>query len=288
MHWIPEAQATTLTHDLSVRPDAAGTFRVLDAGGTVVQGSTAATLDSVDTTLNGALPVSSGAALLTSVTGVVVGREYLLGGSEDTGGESVEVVAVNGSSIAFAARTMAARATGTAFQSPRVSFAISAIAAGKDARRHWVEYTYVVGGVTQPPLNVPFLLARFYPTSTLNLNKLRAYDGLYARRIPDGAWHPRIKAEAWQRVLRLVAVHGPVGGVYGAIELTAAHAYQVLALIHGANATSTEERAFVEALEKRVVTEIDHALGPVGVDRDEDGVIEAEDEFPGGQVIPLG
>lgn len=260
--------ATTLAVDLPRRPSAAGTFVVTTMGGAVVQTSTAPTLDAVNTTLSGAAAAGAQQLSVTSATGVTVGRRYLLGGPEEEGGEVVTVRAVSGTTVTLVGRLRAARASGAAFASSRVSFAVAAIA--EPARAYRVEYTWPSGDA-QPVAHIPFDVVRYVPVSHLSVSSVADLDPLFPKRLPEGLWLPGMVKEAWSMVLRHIAQQYEPGALVGSADLTTAHGYAVRFLLAETAGDDAEIAAYRERMAKRYQEERDATLSVLAVDREQQG-----------------
>lgn len=257
MRWVQLATARTLSCDLPRRPSAAGTFVVYAPAGGVVQSSTAATLDSVDTTLSGAAAQGATSVSVTSATGITAGRRYLLGGAEADGGEVVLVRSVSGTTITLARALQYARASGTAFASARVSFAVGASAAAAIGRGYRVEYTWPAGDAQQVEV-VPFDVTRFTPSSSLTTDDLRSLDAQIGKKVSSGVWLPDVIERTWEMILRRVAQKAAPGGFAGLIDLTTAHDYLTRAVL--LESAGDEFAATRNDLRARFEQEFDAAL----------------------------
>ena len=277
MRFVQISTATTLTHDLPTRPSAAGTFIVYSREGGVQQASTAASLDAVNTTLNGAAALGALTLVVTSATGIVVGRRYLVGASEALGGEWVTVSLVSGTTVTLARRLRRAQATGAAFASTRVSMTIPSIAT--PARNYRARYAWP-GADALPDVDVPFDVTRYTPVTSLTTEDLRDLDPLVSKRIAEGTWLPAVIAEAWEQMLRHVAAKLDPGAVVGAVDLTTPHQYLVRALL-AETGTGDEAREYREAMATRYAQERDAALGSLAVDKEQDGTAQPSGWYRG-------
>lgn len=266
MEWVQTGVARELAVDLPQRPSAAGTFTVATVGGASVQNTTAALRDPVDTTLSGAATAGVQQLTLTNVTGVEIGRRYLLGGREDRGGETVTVRAINGSTIALVRRLFTARAAGVAFQSTRVRFPVAALQG--HGRNHRVEYTWPEADA-QPVYVVPFDLVRYAPISTLTVEDLRDADPIISQRMNTGTWIPGVIQQAWETLLRHLASKVDPGAVVGVRDLTSAHGYLVRALI--AETAGPDAADYLGRMQARYREERDAAMAAIAVDEGQTG-----------------
>jgi hypothetical protein len=238
MRFVQKGRAATLDLYLPRRPSAAGTFVVYTAAGSELQASSAASLDSVSTTLSAAADAGAASVTLTSATSVTAGRRYLLDGTEDTGGEMVTVRSVSGTTVTLAARLLRAHASGATFQGTRVTFAVSAIT--QSGRNHRVEYSYPEGDA-QPSVTVPFDVVRYSVVTNLTAADLRTVDGQLAKKIPAGVWLPDVIASAWSTLQADVSVECDPGAIVGAVDLTTAHAHLCRFLLADATAGDDQE-----------------------------------------------
>jgi hypothetical protein len=253
--------------------DANATFTVLGPQGGTLQASTSVTRDTTSTTLNGAHAAGAATLTLASSTGFVVGRRYLLAGTEDAGGESVTVKAIPSStSVTLVRPIRAARPDKATLVSGHVDFALTTAATQTIQRHCRVQMTWLSGTVAQPPFVLDFDVVRYWPETYLTLERLRAYDPIVVKRLPESTWWPDLRDLTWTRVLRRVAVKFPPGGIVGAIDLTDAHAYMVLAHL----AQGTDEG---NAFEARFAQELQATLAAGAVDADQDGAAADHEQY---------
>ncbi len=284
MHWLQYNQAGTLAADLPHRPDAAGAFVVSDAGGGTVQSSTAAVLDTVDTTLSAQAAAGALTLTLTTTAGMAAGRRYLVGGPEPTGGETVTVRSVDsGTQVTLVRRLRAARALGVTLQGTRVSFALNAIAT--IGRGYAVAYTYATGGVAQPPYQLVFDVTLYAPRSYLTLEDVRDVDPLLAKHLPEGSWLPAVVDLAWRRILRRLAASVKPGAFKGIVDFTDCHAYAVRLALAESGGNAPELVAHRELLTARFLEEFAAVTAVTPVDTNQDGKVDSWEAFPRG--IPL-
>lgn len=268
MRFVEVNRATTLHVDLPVRPSAAGTYEVQTVRGGTVQASAAASLSAVSTTLSGAAVAGAASVTVTSATGIVAGRRYLLGGPEETGGEWVTVRSVSGTTVTLARRLIAARASGDAFVSTRVSFALPAIA--NHGRAHRVVYTWPSAD-DRPDFVVPFDVCRWSPVSHLSTEDLRTLDPLLAKRLPASVWLPGLIEESWEMLCRHIAQRVEPGGIVGTVDLTTAHGYLARALLAETAGDDTETTAYRARMQERYAQERDSTLASLAYDESQDG-----------------
>lgn len=267
MRWIQYQGSGTITFDLPSRPSGAGTATVRTVAGDA-QTTPTPTLDSVNTTLSSAAAVGATSIAVTSATGIVVGRRYLVGGAEATGGESVLVSSISGTTLTLARPLSRAKASGAAFQGTRVSVAVSTACTALIARQSRVEWTDPDTGEV---LAIPFDVTRYSPRSHLTESLLLDLDAALRKRLPSGAWVPAIIERAWEMILDEIGTkERHPGGYAGIVELTTAHAYRVRGLIAETD-TTAEGIAYRDDMRERFRQELDLALGSVAYDVNQDG-----------------
>lgn len=175
------------------RPDASPTVAVYNAsGGAVIAAATAATLDSVNTTLNGAHAAAVSSLTVVATTDVVAGDEYALGARPT---DFVRIKSVDSATaVTLQHPTIHAYATGVAVQGTYISRAISAAVANVSERDWRAEFSWAVSAASQPPLIVRFDVSRYAPaygTPILTgspyptMNDIRTYDPKVTTRCAD-------------------------------------------------------------------------------------------------------
>lgn len=276
MRFVEANRASSISIDLPRRPSAAGTYVVADRQGGVLQASAAASLDAVNTTLGASADAGALSVVVTSASGITVGRRYLLAGAEDAGGEVVTVRSISGTTITLARRILTARASGVSFASSRVTFAIPSLPSPDRAYR--VEYTYPVAD-DRPSVAVPFDVTRWTPVTSLTLEDVRDIDPLVVKRLPAGLWLPALRDDAWEMLCRHIATRIDPGAVVGTIDLTVAHGYLVRALLAESAGDGPEVTAYRERMATRYAEERDGVLGTLAVDRGQTGAASLRDAW---------
>ena len=262
MRWVQQGAAGTITFDLPSRPSGAGTARVVNAGGAELTTPTPS-LNSVNTTTSTNAAAGATGLTLTSGTGVTAGRRYLLGGSEDVGGERVLVAAVSGAAVTLARPLSKAVASGATFQSSRIEVAVSTACTATVARQHRVEWTDPTSGEVLP---YPFDVTRYAPRSSLTSAELLDLDPSLRKRLASGTWLPAVIERAWEQLLfDLASKERHPGGFAGVVELTTAHGYLVRALVADTDA-SEDGRAYRDDMRERYAQERERALTSVAYD----------------------
>jgi len=260
--WVQMGAAGSVAFDLASRPGGVGTARVLTAAGAVLSSPTP-TLDAVNTTLAAAAAAGATSVSVTSATGVTAGRRYLLGGAEGAGGERVIVASVSGTTVTLARPLAAARASGAAFQSARVSVAVSTDCTASAARQHRVEWT---NPDTSEVEAYPFDVPRYAPRTGLTSAELLDADPALRARLPKGTWLPALMDRAWSIILTdLAGTDRHPGGYAGVVELTEAHAYLVRALAAETD-TTPEGILYRDDMRQRYAQERDRVLASVAYD----------------------
>lgn len=268
MRFAQLASTTTLDAYLPARADAAGTATVKNtSGGTL--GTLTPALDAVDTTLSSLAAAGAGTLAVTSATGITVGRRYLVGGAEATGGEFVTVKSLSGTTVTLVRPLRRAQASGAAFQGTRVTFPLTATHTPSPARNCRVEWSWDVSTVAQTPFVLPFDCTRFTPVSYLSMADVLDDDPALAKRIPEGTWLPAVSARAWDLVCARIAQKADPGGFVGSIDLTHAHSYWFRALL--AETAGEEWTAYRDDMRARSRQELEAALAAAAYDAAQDG-----------------
>lgn len=268
MRFVEVGRATTLYADLPVRPSAAGTYEVQTVRGGTVQASTAASLSAVSTTLSAPAVAGAASVVVTSATDIVAGRRYLLGGAEESGGEWVTVRSVASTTVTLARRLIAARASGAAFVSTRVAFALPSIAT--HGRAHRVVHSWPSAD-DRPDFVLPFDVCKWAPVSHLSTEDLRTLDPLLAKRLPASVWLPGLIEESWEMLCRHIAQRVEPGGIVGSVDLTTAHGYLARALLAETAGDDTEAAAYRDRMQARYAQERDSTLASLAYDEKQDG-----------------
>lgn len=282
MLFLPYNAARSLAFDLPARADATPTFVVYNPDGGTQQASASVTMDGVDTTLSGAAAAGATSVSVTSAASVTAGRKYLIGGPEDSGGERATVKSVSGTTVTLARPLRLAHASGAAFQSSRVTCAVSAIATV--ARHYRIEVAWAVSATTQPPFVRTFDVTRFVPESTVtSYDDVADYDPVLGKRLPAGTWFPAVRDEAWDAILDRVASSVDPGAVVSSTALSRAHRYLIRALLAETGGEAWED--YRKRMAQRFDEEMAAALSAAAVDNDGDGAIEPNEGWYRGLVV---
>lgn len=276
--WLQvDVGGTVVTDELNERPDASPTFTVLSPqGGSLATGT--GTVDSVSTTLSGALAAGATSLTVTSASGITVGRRYLVGGTEETGGEWVTVKSIASTTVALARPVLRAQASGATFYGTRISCAVTAAACATIARSCRVDITYLVSAAARPAVSVEFDVTRYALRSGLTIEHVRDLDPLLYKRASEGTvWHTLVSL-AWERIVARIGLQKDPGGLVGALDLTQPHALMVQLLVAEQGMTE-EHRARALDLRTRLDTELTAILASRAFDDDQDGAIESHEGF---------
>lgn len=273
MRWVQYQGTGSITFDLPSRPASAGTARVLDAAGGVLQASATTALDSVNTTLHTAAAAGSSSVTVHTGAGITVGRRYLVTASETSGGE---VVLVSGTAttgpqtvVSLARRTGRAHAADATFQGTRITVTISTASTAACARGLRVEWTDPTSGAV---LAVPFDVTRYAPQTWLVAQDLLDFDPILRKRMADGAWLPALVSRAWDIMLDDIATKDRhPGGYAGHIDLTVAHGYLVRALVAETSGQAPDDVAYRDDMRTQYRNALERALASVPYDEHEDG-----------------
>lgn len=266
MRWVQLGAAGSVLLDPPTRPSGVGTAAVRDLRGGQLEAVTPA-LDAVNTSLSADADAGALTLSLTSATGVVAGRRYLVGGPEAGGGEWVTIRALSGTTATLVRRLQRARASGSGFVGTRLTFAVTTASTAAPGRNFRVEWTSPEGVVTP----VPFDVTRYAPTSALTGEELRDLDPAFFARVSAGEWLPGRVASAWEMILRHVSQQVAPGALIGMVDLTTAHGYLVRALLAESFGKSDEARAELDDLRRRYAQERDAALAACAYDERQTG-----------------
>lgn len=276
--WVQlDVGGTIYTDELDERPDASPAFAVLSpAGGSLGTGT--GSVDSVNTTLSSAASAGATSLTVTSASGITVGRRYLVGGAEESGGEWVTVASIASTTITLARPLVRAQASGAAYQGTRVSCAVTAAMASAVYRGCRCEITYTVSAAARPVVSVEFDVTRYRLTSGLTLDHVRDLDPTIVKRAATGTVWPRVIASAWERIVDRIGLQKDPGGLVGAIDLTQPHALAVRLLI-AEQSLDPEGIARATELRARLDAELAVHLAARAFDDDQDGAIESHEGF---------
>jgi hypothetical protein len=277
MRFALKDTATTLAVDLPERPDALVTFVVVGPSGGETLASTSATVDNVDTTLNGAASAGASSVVVTSAGGITAGRKFLLGGSETTGGERVTVKSVSGTTVTLARPLRMAKSNGARFTSTRVECAVTAAAVPSYGRHYRVTIAWSVSSVPQSPVEVPFDVVRYLPLTHLSLDDVTDLDPLLLKRLPAGLWPPALIERAFDQLCRRIAAKKEPGALIGAIDLTIPHGYLFRALL--AETAGSDFDEYRKLMVARYAETLDEVLASAAFDDDADGEPESHEQW---------
>lgn len=277
MQWLQYNVGGTLAfRDLPEVPDASPTFTVRSpSGGSLATGT--GTVESISTTLNGAAAAGTTTMVLTSATGVVARRRYLVTGTVETGGEWVTVKSISTNTLTLMRPTINAHASGAAFKSTRVDCAVTAAACARIARHHRIDLSYTVSAAARPVVTMGFDVVRYHLTSSLNIETLRSLDPLIANRMPLGLDVGQFIEDTWGMLLDRIAAQKEPGALVGSLDLTIPHGYLCraeLAMLGGKDYESTRDR-----LAQRYNEELETRLAAHAFDDDQDGVVESNEKW---------
>lgn len=276
--WIQKDVGGTLFIDgLDERADASPTFTVYGPKGSSL-GTGSATVDAVNTTLSSSALAGALSVAVASASNIAVGRNYLIGGTVDTGGEWVTVRAISGTTITLARPLVLAKASGVSFVGTRLSVAITASMVTSVARHCRVEVVYTVSAATRPTVTIAFDITRYALITGLTLERVRDIDPIVTKRASEGTVWPRLFDVAWEVLLAAVASQKNPGALVGAIDLTMPHAYAVLRLIAQHDVSEAGIKR-MEMLSIAYDNELSKALAAAAIDDDQDGIIEPNEGF---------
>jgi hypothetical protein len=274
MHFVPLSQAYVLAVDLPQRADATPTWAALGPGGGSLLTGTV-TMGTVNTTLNGATAAGATSLVVASATGIAAGSRYLVGGAEDSGGEFITVKSIASTTITPVRPLRLAHATGVGFQSTRVTLSLTTAASPSVGRHYRVAITWALSSVTQPPAVVAYDVVRFYPLTSLSLDRVLDADPLFAKRLSAGAWWPSLRDDAWDELLERVAAKKDPGSIVGTLDLTEPHRY--LVRVRAAETAGPEFDQYRQTMAQRFLETLDAALGAHALDDNQDGAVSSNE-----------
>jgi hypothetical protein len=146
-------------------------------GGAVLQTSTAATVDPVNTTLDASAYAGSSTAIpLTSTANIKIGRSYLITSASTNQAEWVRVVAISdGVNVTVSEPIQYLQNTGSTFTGTRISYSISGALVNTRDRGYRAEWEYTVDGVTKKSNTVFDVVRRVWPDTILSSEEFKTY-----------------------------------------------------------------------------------------------------------------
>ena len=269
MRYVVLAKSATLAVTLPIRPSVAGTAVVRESSGGALETITP-TLDSVNTTITADVAAGRATLAVTSATGLVRGRRYLLDGPEGGGGEQVTVTGIASLTLTLARVLRRAHAAASTFVSTRLTFPIttaSTATVGRNLRIEWTDPD------TSDVLAIPFDVVRWSPLTMLTADDLRGADPLFTKRLPADLWLPDTIASAWDKITDALATKNRVPGNFaGTIDLTRAHSYLCRALLAEGFTRDAEGVAYIDDMRARYRQELDETLAGLAYDEGGSGV----------------
>lgn len=257
-----------------LRPDAAPTVEVLNAsGGSEVTAGTAATLDSVNTTLAAGASATDTSLTLTSGANLSAGRRYLISAA---GGQSevIELDRFSGTTAYLKNPLTYPHANGAAFQGTRISYTIAAAVAGTEEDYWRARFSWAVSGTAQAAGVVEFTITRhpiYNPAQIPDLYQV-ASSALQARIATDQSLGDAL-TRAWDEVLdTLHAQSVRIGTIVGSDKLKRAVVYRTLGLL--AEPYGRDYRDERDELQKRYLACLAVFKGAAALDDNEDNAIE--------------
>lgn len=260
------------------RPDAGPTVQVVNqAGGTEVAAGTAATLDSVNTTLAAGAAAGDTTLTLTSGASLTAGYRYLIslaGGPS----EFVEVERVSGTTVYLRNPLAYAHANASAFQGTRISYALTSSVADLEEENWRAIFSWAVSTASQAPGVVEFTVTRhpiYNPASIPDVYAV-ATSALRARIALDASIGDAL-TRAWDEVLDSLQAQGVrAGTIVGSAKLKRAVVYRTLGLL--AETYGRDYRDERAELEARYTALLGVFKGVAALDDDEDDSIEPQEK----------
>ena len=279
MRFFPQDLPATVEWYAPVRADASPTVQVLDSyGSELVAAATAATLDSVATTLVSGAPEGSDTLIVASATGITAGRQYLIAAKEP-----VVVRAISGTTIYLMSPLWYSHAASAAFEGTRISYDLTSTHTATPNDACVAIFSYLVSTVAQPPGRVGFAISRGNPTSGLTAVDVAAVDPTIRKKLAGVDINALIVRGEDEIRDRISARGVPVYDLWGGDDHKRAVLYQTLYLAAEQYGDSfRDERA---EWWERTKTCLDVLASTASTDADRDGKVSTQ-EAQGG--LPRG
>jgi hypothetical protein len=259
------------------RPDAGPTVQVVNkAGSAEVAAGTAATLDSVDTTLSAGAAAGATTVTLTSGASLSAGRRYRVSASGGPS-EMVECKSFSGTTVYLANPLAYAHANGSDFEGTRISYAITA-GVSDTAEENWrAIFSWAVSAASQAAGVVEFTVTRhpiYNPASVPDLYAV-ASSALRDRISLDTSLGDAL-TRAWDEILDTLYASGvTASSIVGSEKLKRAVVYRALGLL--AETYGRDYRDERTELAERCKTCLDVFQSVGAFDDDEDANIETHE-----------
>lgn len=280
MQFINISTGGTLKFELPNYPtNSTGSVHVhiFNPAGSQVVTSASTTVDSVNTHVQTAVSGTQVAFTLDSTTGVVSGRRYFLDGPENTGGESVTVKSVSGSTVTLYRPLERSHTSGSQFFGTLLQTTISGSQLGTVGKHYRAEAHWYLNDVEQAPMVVDFHCVRFSPESYLTLEDIRDLDPTLLQKWPKGMVFDKIRAKTKEMMLNRVASTVDPGSIVGIVDLTVAHSFLVRSEI--ALTAGPDWNDYRDKMVQRYQEEFEAALQANAIDSNQDGQIGVNEYF---------
>lgn len=270
--WLAKSIGGELSWRAPARPDAGPTVEIRDRGGSsVVAAGTAATLESVETTI--AEGAEEGATSIRLSTSPTLRRRgiYLLGGDEI---EEVQVKSVDGPNVELQHALAYSHPTLAAFESTRISYTLSGALATPEGDHWQAIFSYAIDAVAQPPHTEEFAIALHHFTNPCSVLGMRRIEPEIMNRLAAAHDLDDIRERAFDEVCDTLTARGiPVYDYIGSTKLARACDYMALFLIaetYGQDFDKDRTR-----LHGRMTGQLQLFTATTPVDENRDGVISA-------------
>lgn len=266
-----------------VRPDAAPTVGVVGTSGVaIVAPLTAATLDTVATTLAVGAAVGSKTLSVAAGAGILPDRRYLVSGGVAGQGEHVEVESVSGTSVTLKYATVFPHAAAAAFVGTRISYVLLAGAALVVSSHCRAKFSWAVAAVAQPEGVVDFVLTRHPLYCPVTIADLLAERPMLERTLTAGTNFTQIIERAWDETLDALWSRGVLPeSVSGSNRLRRPVVYRALLLCAEQwGAGHATERDYYAA---RADALLEVFVAAAAIDDDSDNAIEGHERHQRGE-----
>ncbi len=271
--WLPRDIGGELFVYAPVRPDAGPTVEIRNRSATVIAAGTAATLESINTTI--AQGAEAGAQQLELSASQTLRHRglYIVGGVRP---EVVQVKSYSGVSVQLQNELCYGHAGGVAFQSSRISYTVSA-ATATPLGDHWqAVFSYAVSAVAQPPITEEFAIALHHFQNPCTPWSMRRIEPQLVHHLSANADWDEICDRAFETVCdRLTARGIPIYDYIGSSRLERACSYMGVYLC--AETYGQDFKAERDLFAKRAEAELSLFAATSPADEDRDGVVSAHE-----------
>lgn len=258
------------------RPDASPTVVIVNQSGGTEVASTAATLDSVDTTLSEGADEGTDTVTVTSASSITVGRRYLISG-QNARSEVVEVAQLDGTSVSLASPLVYDHPNTSDFEGTRLTYDLTSSVADLEEENWRAEFSWAVSAVAQAPLVVEFTVTRHPIYNPAAIPDLFAVEPMLRRKLAAGTDIGGALTRAWDEVLEILHAESVrVSTLVGSAKAKRAVVYHCLRLL--AEQYGREYASERKEWQERATQALSVFKGVAAIDDDEDGALEPHEK----------